>query len=376
MPLATDELEPVLTLALIEGLGPSRLAALVRHFGSAEAALQASHRQLQMVPGLGGVIAARISQAGAQGVNAARTAMRIMAGVGAVALTPDDSDYPECFHSLPDAPYLLFACGDLSLLGSPSVAVVGTRTPTSYGRNTARELTSELARSGYTIVSGMARGIDAIAQAAALEVGGSTVGVLGHGIEQSYPFDNRQLFSAVRERGLLITEFLPGETPKPGNFPRRNRLIVALGRAVLVVEMGLKSGAQHTVTYALEQGREVLAVPGPIDSPASAGTNQLIKEGARLVTGVEDVLEELQGVGVVQPAPLRATVPSRAPQPDLALLSPAESAALEALAGRPRHVDELCTHTRLVPGVMLGALLELELKGLAEALPGKLFRRA
>jgi len=328
------------------------------------------------LPGLGGTVAGRIVRARLEGRAAARDAMRTMGRVGAVALTPDDAQYPDCFRSLPDAPFLLFACGDLGLLRTPSVAVVGTRTPTRYGRASAQELSSSLASCGYTIVSGMARGIDTIAQTAALEVGGSTIGVLGHGIEQTYPPENRALFSAVRERGLLITEFLPGETPKPGNFPRRNRLIVALGGAVLVVEMGLKSGAQHTVTYALEQGREVMAVPGPIDSPMSAGTNQLIKDGARLVTGVEDVLEELQGVGVTQFRPQRQHAPSSEPQPGLVLLSPGENMVFDALADRPRHVDELCTDTQIVPGVMLGTLLELELKGLAEALPGKLFRRA
>ncbi|CAN5840329.1 DNA-processing protein DprA [soil metagenome] len=376
MPLSPAGLEATLALALLEGLGPSRLSTLVGHFGSAEGALRASSRELQMLPGLGGTVAGRIVRAASEGRDAARRAMRTLARAGAVALTPEDAAYPACFHSLPDPPYLLFACGDLSLLDTPAVAVVGTRTPTPYGRTTAKELSSALARSGYTIVSGMARGIDAIAQAAALEVGGSTIGVLGNGIEQSYPPENRPLFSAVRDRGLLITEFLPGETPKPGNFPRRNRLIVALGRAVLVVEMGFKSGAQHTVTYALEQGREVLAVPGNIDSPASAGTNQLIKEGARLVSNVQDVLEELQGVGTTPALPLRSPAPSSESQAALALLSPSEGAIFDALAALPRHVDDLCRDTQLVPGVTLGALLELELKGLAEALPGKLFRRA
>jgi DNA processing protein len=375
MALDQAALEPVLTLALLEGIGPSRLAALVGHFGSAEGVLGASTRELELLPTIGPQVARRIVRAGRAETEAARQALRTLHRVGASVITPDQTCYPEAFRLLHDPPYLLFASGDLTLLDDPAISVVGTRNPTEYGRAATRELSGALASAGYCIVSGMARGIDSVAHAAALREGGATIGVLGNGIEQIYPPENHALFAAVRDRGLLVTEFLPGETPKAGNFPRRNRLIVALGRAVLVVEMGLKSGAQHTVTYALEQGREVLAVPGPIGSPSSEGTNQLIKEGARLVTGIQDILEELEGVGSKQPAPLRLRAPADVPQSDLPLLSPHESCVFAALGGQPSHVDELCARTSLGPGAMLGALLELELKGLAQALPGKLFRR-
>lgn len=376
MPLSTAALEPVLRLALLEGVGPSRLAALVRHFGSAERALTAPARELEALPGVSPAVARRVAAAGAAGAGdgAVRRALRRIVSAGAVALTPDDLAFPDAFRLLPDPPFLLFAAGDLSLLGAPAVAVVGTRAPTEYGRAATLELAGALAGAGYTIVSGMARGVDTLAHRAALEAGGSTVGVLGHGIEQVYPPENRALFDAARAGGLLITEFLPGETPKAGNFPRRNRLIVALSRAVLVVEMGLKSGAQHTVTYALEQGKEVLAVPGPISSPASAGTNQLIKDGARLVTSATDVLEELEGVGAERPRPLSRSASER-PQPSLPLLTALEASALEALAPHPRHVDELGAATGLGAGALLGVLLELEMKGLAIALPGKQYQR-
>jgi DNA processing protein len=376
MPLTPAELEPVLTLALLEGVGPSRLAALMRRFGSAERVLAAAPRELELLPGLSIPVVRRITRSGRGERAAARSAMRTLQRVGAAAITPDDPHFPDAFRVLPDPPYLLFASGDLSLLGTPAVAVVGARTPTSYGREATHELSGGLASSGYTIVSGMARGIDTAAHRAALEVGGATLGVLGNGIEQVYPPENRGLFAAVRERGLLVTEFVPGETPKAGNFPRRNRLIVALARAVLVVEMGLKSGAQHTVTYALEQGRDVLAVPGPISSPTSAGTNQLIKEGARLVTAVQDVLEELEGVGSTPPRPLPERPRTAAEQSALPLLSGPEGCVLTALRGEPHHVDELSAATGMATAPLLGTLLELELRGLAEALPGKLYRRA
>jgi DNA processing protein len=375
MSLDQAALEPLLTLALLEGIGPSRLATLVGHFGSAEGVLRASARELELLPAIGPQVARRIVRAGRVETRAAREAIHTLRRVGASVITPGLVGYPEAFRFLHDPPYLLFTTGDLTLLDDPAIAVVGTRNPTEYGRATTRELSGALANAGYCVVSGMARGIDSVAHAAALREGGATIGVLGNGIEHIYPPENRALFAAVRERGLLITEFLPGETPKAGNFPRRNRLIVALGQAVLVVEMGLKSGAQHTVTYALEQGREVLAVPGPIGSPGSEGTNQLIKEGARLVTGVQDILEELEGVGSRRPVPQRSRAPAELQQPDLPLLSPRESSAFEALSGQPSHVDELCARTSLAPGAMLGALLELELRGLAQALPGKLFKR-
>jgi DNA processing protein len=398
--MAVDQaaLEPVLTLALLEGIGPGRLATLVGRFGSAEGVLRASARELELLPTIGPQVARRIVRAGRAETDAARQAIRTLRRVGASVLTPDQPGYPDAFRLIHDPPFLLFTSGDLTLLDDPAIAVVGTRNPTEYGRSSARELSGALASAGYCVVSGMARGIDSVAHAAALRQGGATIGVLGNGIEQIYPPENRALFAAVRDRGLLITEFLPGETPRAGNFPRRNRLIVALGAAVLVVEMGLKSGAQHTVTYALEQGRDVLAVPGPIGSPSSEGTNQLIKDGARLVTGVQDILEELEGVGTKRPAPpgspvtagpthaaisnaavsqaavARANVArADAPQPDLPLLSPLGSRAFAALGGQPSHVDELCARTSLLPGAMLGALLELELKGLARALPGKLY---
>jgi DNA processing protein len=380
MPLAPTALEPLLTLALLEGIGPSRLSTLVRRFGTAGAALAAPARELALLPGISAPVARAVAGAGERERVAARRALRTLERAGAVALTPDDPEFPDAFRLLPDPPYLLFAAGDLALLSTPAVAVVGTRAPTHYGRDAAEELAAALALAGYAVASGMARGIDTVAQRAALDAGGTTIGVLGHGIEQVYPPENGALFADVRRRGLLLTEFPPGEKPRAGNFPRRNRLIVALSRAVLVVEMGLKSGAQHSVTYALEQGKEVMAVPGPITSPASAGTNQLLKEGARLVTGARDVLEELEGVGASRPRALAVaadTAPRReAAQPALPLLSTPQHAVLGALSREPRHVDEIGSESRLRPAQLLGTLLELELRGLAEQLPGKLYRRA
>jgi DNA processing protein len=377
MPLSATALEPLLRLATTPGIGPQRLSALLRVYGSAERVLAAPREELARLPGFGGVLLERLAAASSpEGRARTRNAMEALARAGAVAITPDDLAYPDAFREISDAPYLLFAAGDLSVLGRPGVGVVGTRNPTDYGRQAATALAGELARAGYVVVSGMAKGIDAAAHAAALSVGGSTVGVLGHGIDVVYPRENARLFRAIRERGLLITELPPGEEPKAGNFPRRNRLIAALSEGVLVVEMALRSGAQHTVTYALEQGKEVFAVPGPIGSAMSEGTNQLLKEGARLVTSAADVLEELRGVGGPRPVPAAAPVPEEslpAEEPDG--LSPEETRVRAALGTGALHVDEVAATTGLAPGTVLAALLGLELRGLVEALPGKRYRR-
>jgi DNA processing protein len=384
MPLSPSALEPLLRLATVPGIGPQRLSALLRAFGSAERVLSTPREELVKLPGLGGVLLERLAAAAApEGRARARKAVEALVRAEAVAITPDDLAYPEAFRQISEPPFLLFAAGDLSLLGQPGVGVVGTRSPTDYGRQAATALAGELARAGYLVVSGMAKGIDAAAHAAALSAGAGTVGVLGQGIDVVYPRENARLFRAVRERGLLITELPPGEEPKAGNFPRRNRLIAALSQGVLVVEMALRSGAQHTVTYALEQGKEVFAVPGPIGSPMSEGTNQLLKEGARVVTSAADILEELRGVGRAQPPAARKPVPAVPTVPEESVpveapadLSPEEAQVHAALGAEPLHVDEVAAATGLAPGTVLAALLGLELRGAAEGLPGKRYRRA
>lgn len=378
MPLAPSALEPVLRVAIVEGIGPTRLAALMKRFGSAERILAARADELMAVEKLGRVLVGRLRAAATpEGLERARTAMAVMKKADAVALTPDDAAYPDAFRKLDDAPYLLFAVGNLDLLATEGLAVVGTRAPSHYGLATTTKLVEAVAKEGLTIVSGMARGIDAAAHATALAAGGGTVGVLGNGIEQAYPPENARLFEKVREKGLLITEFAPGEQPNAGNFPRRNRLIAALSLAVLVVEMGEKSGARHTVDYALAQGKDVYAVPGPISSDVSAGTNLLLKDGATLVTSARDILEGIRGVGraftrtlVPEAAPAVPVAPP-SPPPDLA---PDESAVFAALAAEARHVDELSAASGLASSSVLAALLGLELRDLAVSLPGKQYR--
>lgn len=381
MPLDSGDLEPLLRLALVEGIGPHRLALLIGHFGSAARVLTASPFALRQVPGVGPELATRIRGAGS---DRSRTetarAMRVLKRLGAVALTVQDPDYPSAFLDIPDRPYILYAVGDLRLLRAPAVAIVGTRSPTPYGRAAATRLSHDLSLSGFAIVSGLARGIDSAAHEGALNAGGYTIGVLGHGIEQVYPPEARGLYQRVRKQGLILTEYPPGETPRPGNFPRRNRLITALSRAVLVVEMALKSGAQHTVTYALAQGKEVMAVPGPIGSRWSEGTNQLIKDGARVVTSAADVTEELFGVGHdLAPGGL-ATVQSDQPESDqqpltLGLVTGSEKRVLGALGHTPSSVDEVAAASGIDPSEVLVVLLDLELRGIVQAAAGMRYVR-
>ncbi len=380
MPLSPAALEPLLRVAMVPGIGGGRLVALLRRFGSAERVIRASEAEVGAIPGFGPTLVKAVRTAGTPaGAERALRARDALDRAGAVAITPDDLAYPDAFRSLPDAPFLLFAVGDLDLLKRPSIGIVGTRSPTHYGRQAAASLAGDLARSGYLVTSGMAKGIDAEAHTASLDAGAGTVGVLGNGIDVVYPQENRKLFDRVRAEGLLVTELPPGEAPRAGNFPRRNRLIAAVAEGVLVVEMGEKSGAQHTVTYALELGKEVFAVPGPIGSATSAGTNQLLKEGARLVTSAADVLEELRGVGHPRReaglSSPKAPPVTRAPTPAPADLAPEEARVLAALDAEPRHVDELAAAAELAPSGVLAALLGLELRSLVEALPGKRFRR-
>jgi DNA processing protein len=268
-------------------------------------------------------------------------------------------------RDIPDPPALLFAAGRLELGREPAVAMVGSRTHTRYGGDVCRYLAGGAARAGLAVVSGMARGIDALAHAAALDAGGGTVGILGNGLGVIYPSANRALYERVQARGLFLTEFPPGERPNAGSFQRRNRLISGLARVTVVIEAREKSGALITVDCALAQGREVLAVPGPITSPTSVGCNRLIQSGAKPVLGLRDILEEY-GVDL----------PSAASPDAAAHLSETERAALSALAAEPRHADEIAEALRLSTADTLATLTALEIQGFVAALPGKRFTLA
>lgn len=347
------------TLALVPGIGRARLDALLRTFGSAGAALDASLDDLLAVPEISRAAATAIREADpAQG---ARVAARA-AELGGSLLAPDDPEFPAALREIPDAPTLLFAAGRLELLQSPCVAIVGSRSHTRYGGEVCRHFASGLARCGLAVVSGMARGLDAAAHLAALDAGGGTIGVLGNGLGVIYPTANRALYQRVLAHGCLLTEFPPGDRPHAGSFPRRNRLISGLARVTLVVEARERSGALITADCALSQGRDVLAVPGPITSPVSVGCNRLIQLGAKPALGLRDVLEEY---GMSLPE-----VPSAALPTDL---TAEERRVLDVLALGSEQVDEVAARLKQPAADTLAVLTSLEIRGLVEQEPGKVF---
>ena len=273
-------------------------------------------------------------------------------------------DYPKALFQIPDPPPFIYVKG-LWFPGDVAVAVVGSRRATSYGLMTTAKLSGELASHGVCVVSGLARGVDTAAHKGALQVGGKTIGVLGCGIDKIYPPENRILFEEMSQKGCLISEYPLGTMPLAENFPRRNRIISGLSCGVLVIEAAEKSGSLITAQYALEHGRDVFAVPGNISFASSRGCNRLIKQGAKLVDCVEDILEELPGRERLSlDAPL-----FQAPPRSFAL-SPKEAAIYGLLVRSPLHIDDIITQTELTAGEVSSMLLHLELKGAVTPLPG------
>lgn len=283
------------------------------------------------------------------------------------AITFFDPEYPEYLKEIAQPPWVLYIKGDPSLLSEVCFAVVGTRKPTHYGKRVARRMGAEIASHGWAVVSGMAAGIDAEAHRGALEAKGKTVAVLGSGVDVIYPKHLRSLYAELVTKGAVCSEMPPGTTPHPGLFPQRNRIISGLSVGTLVVEAAERSGALITADFSMEQGREVFAVPGPITSEKSAGTNRLIQQGAKCVTGVEDILEEF-------PSRIRTpSIPAESAEPSD--LSPEERLLLSLVEDDPVHIDELLERTSLPSGEIHRHLLSLQLKKRIRQLPGSRFVR-
>jgi DNA processing protein len=291
--------------------------------------------------------------------------------IGARILVPDDAEFPDSLRTIPDAPPVLFAQGDLGLVQRPALAVVGSRDHSAYGQTVARGVGMLAARAGLVVVSGMARGLDAVAQSAALDAGGATIGVLGNGLGVIYPAANRLLYERVAGSGLLLSEFPPGERPHAGSFPRRNRLISGLARVTLVVEAAIGSGALITAGTALNQGREVMAVPGPITSAVSTGCNRLLRDGATPYLEPADLALLYPDVGFPAEAPPDGAGPR--PLPDS--LSSAERGVAALLGLDPVALDSLVEQVGRPVGQVLAVLCSLEVQGVVEQRPGRKFRR-
>ena len=375
-----DELAAYLALAAVPGIGVVRLRALLGAFQTARGVLVAPEGAVAAVHGIGRPTAAAIRAASPA---AAARVLAALDRLGARVLLPDDARFPPLLNEIPDPPAVLFAWGDPDVLRRPAVALVGSRDHTAYGAEAARWLATGVARAGAVVVSGMARGVDALAHAAALDAGGTSIGVLGNGFVVVYPEANRALYGRMVAHGCLVTELPPGERPRAHSFPRRNRLIAGLARATVVVEARPDSGAVITADAALDQGRAVLAVPGPITSVTSLGCNRLIQQGAKPCLAPGDILEEIglgrePGAGSrtlpggsESPASPDATAPgSRRPPPDL---SPLQLALWPSLAASPRHVDDLAGAAAAGAEEVLVALTDLEMRGLVRQGAGMRF---
>lgn len=361
-----------LALAMTPGLGARQSAKLLREFGSPEGIFAASLTSLE---------ACRLPAAVAHEIHSqkplkdAEKELARVKELGCQLLSWDDDAYPHLLREIYDPPPLLYVRGDPALLDRHSIAIVGTRRPTPYGNQMAERLARDLAERGLVIVSGLARGIDSLAHKGALAApNGGTVGVLGCGIDVVYPKENKKLFAQMFERGAIITEFPTGTFPAPQNFPIRNRIIAGMGLGVVVVEGAQYSGSLITARLAMEFSREVYGVPGNATQPSSFGPNHLVKQGAKLVTGWEDVIEELPTEIRAQLVPIEvATAEQRASLFEESL-SPMEK-SLYALLGTDEavHVDELVENSGLNSSEVLATLFDLEMKGIVRQLPGKQF---
>ncbi len=284
---------------------------------------------------------------------------------GVEVITYTDGRYPALLREIYDPPVLLYTRGAFYPGSMPAVSVVGTRRPSSYGLRMSEMMARDLAAMGVVVVSGMARGCDTAAHRGALSAGGRTVAVLGSGVDVVYPPENRTLYNEIIEKGLVLSEYPMGTPPNPYNFPRRNRIISGFSMGVLVVEAPLRSGAMGTARLALEENREVFALPGPADSPKAEGTNSLIREGAVLVNRAEDIMAELN----IKPSSPRPRRRGAAP-PDSD-----EEIILRLMDEGPLHIDAIIEKTGLPPGRISSMLLDMELKGFIEQRPGKIFMR-
>jgi DNA processing protein len=349
-----------LQLALTPGLGSATLRRLLARFGLPQAVLSQPPRELSAFVAAP-VLAALNSEEVRQGV---ARALAWAEEPGHAVITLADEAYPRLLLEIPDPPALLYARGRAELLQRPGLAVVGSRNASQQGEANAQRLAHALSDAGLTIVSGLALGIDAAAHRGGLAGAGSTIAVLGTGIDVVYPSRNIALAAEIAERGLLVSEFPLGTAPAGQNFPRRNRLISGLARGCLVVEAALASGSLITARAAADQGREVFAMPGSIHSPLSKGCHALIKSGAKLVESAEDVLAELSGF---RASGYASTTKATTPSPDTGLLA--------HMGHDPVDVDSLCARAGMSAERVSSELLRLELDGRVAALPGGLYQR-
>ena len=354
---SADELKYWVGFSRMPGIGRVKISQLLEHFSTLEHAWKASTGELRK---------AGLDSKSADTIVNLRPRISLDAEMESLkrykvkVLTCGSATYPQRLKEIYDYPPVLYVRGNPLPEDETCLAVVGTRRATVYGRQVTEEIVSDLARNKVTIVSGLAKGIDSIAHRAALEAGGRTIAVFACGLDIVYPAENANLAREIMEHGALISEYPLGIRPKADNFPRRNRIMSGLSLGVLVVEAGESSGALITANQALEQNRDVFAVPGSILSPASRGTNHLIQEGAKLVRNHVDILEELNLAMVAQQLEMKEILPT----------DETESLLLKQLGSEPTHIDEVCRRSRLTPALVSSTLSMMELKGMVRQVGG------
>jgi|CXWL01.1.fsa_nt_gi DNA processing protein len=363
-------LDALLILNASAGIGPIRARSLIEYFGSAEKVISASHEDLLAVPDIPEHAVLNILHFSKDKflVNE----YNLLRSNNVCVISDDHEDYPSLLRETASAPLVLYVQGKAGALKEPAVAIVGSRRASLYGMGISQKFAIELAQAGLTIVSGLARGIDTAAHQGALKSNGITIAVLGCGLCTIYPAENKKLAESITERGAVISEF-PMETPPASfNFPRRNRIISGLSKGIVVVEAALKSGALITSDFALEQGRDVFAVPGKVGDPAAQGTNRLIQQGAKLTISVEDILQDLApGLQGFRPTPVQ-------PEDDLPTdnsLTEEEKMVCSSLSDETLHIDELTGKTGLSVTQAALVLFKLQLKKLVRQLPGQKYQK-
>jgi len=360
-----EQREAYIVLNMIEGLGPVSVRRLIDLLGSPKAILEADREALMEARGVGeklalGIIAQRDSlDAGAE--------IKKAEAVGARIITPLDGEYPAALKTIHDPPLALYVRGRLLPEDAKALGIVGSRSTSHYGLNAADRLAFQLGQVGFTVVSGLARGTDTAAHSGALKSGGRTIAVLGGAIDCLYPPENEGLADRIARQGAVISEYPMGRQADRMTFPYRNRIISGLSMGVLLIESDVKGGSMHTADAAMEQGRTVFALPGRIDAPGARGPHRLIKNGAKLVESLDDILEEYEFL--IPPAELEAPEAATAARPDVPMTE-TETKIVEALWNEPLDVDTLARATGLKSHELSGLLLGLEMKRVVKMLPG------
>lgn len=359
-----DTLLAWLILKHTPGIGNILFKRLIEYFKTPENVFQSSVQELCKIEGITQRTAIEILNRSSS--DWAKKELDLANKKGYKILTLLDEAYPFLLKQIPDPPPVLYIYG-IPMFSIKSIAIVGSREPTRYGIITAKRLSHELASLDITVISGMARGIDTAAHVGALSAKGKTVAVLGSGLERIYPFENKKLFHKIAENGAVVSEFPLMTSPEPFRFPVRNRIISGMSLGTVVVEAAQKSGSLITARLAGEQGREVFAVPGNIESFKSIGTHRLLKEGAKLVTNAQDILEELTGTIQIDSKKATKTIEQ------LPEMTSEEHLIFNALGPYPIHIDDLIRKLAMEPGKISSILLQLELKGIVQQTPGKFF---